>query len=156
MTYHVLMFEFLGCAREQCTFHSSAVNGILQLFCFVYKNAVLDCTMLSSISHEIFGQGYYTTSLQQSSYTCPSPHHITVIQWGQYNGSVKVLYHTRRYSISQSPQHLYNFDCSPVDVPLTSIPFFPHYLYLCTDVLIAVTSLWATLSSCTYRRNTDM
>ena len=86
----------------------------------------------------------------------PSPHHITVIQWGQYNGSVEVPYHTKLYSIFQSPQHLYNFDCSRVDVPLTSIPFFPHYLYLCTDVLIAVTSLRATLSSCIYRRNKDV
>ena len=86
----------------------------------------------------------------------PSPHHITVIQLGQYNGSVEVPYHTRWYSTFQSTQHLYNFDCSPVDVPLTSIPFFPHYLYLCTDVLIAVTSLRETLSSCIYRRNMDM
>ena len=85
-----------------------------------------------------------------------SPHHITVIQWGQYNGSVEVPYHTKLYSIFQSPQHLYNFDCSPVDVPLTSIPFFPLYLYLCTDVLIVFTSPWTTLSSCTYRRNTNM
>jgi len=50
MTYHVLMFEFLGCAREQCTFHSSAVNCILQLFCFLYKNAVLDCIVLSNVT----------------------------------------------------------------------------------------------------------
>ena len=50
--------EFLGCAIEQCTFHSSAVNCILQLFAFCIKTLYL-IVLSSPMSYEIFGQGYY-------------------------------------------------------------------------------------------------
>jgi len=55
MTYHV---EFLGCAVEQCTFHSTAVNLYFVGVCFV-------CTWLycgSPMKYEIFGQEYYILS----------------------------------------------------------------------------------------------
>ena len=45
--------EFLGCAIEQCTFHSSAVKYILQLL------ALFLIVLSSPMSYEIFGQGYY-------------------------------------------------------------------------------------------------
>jgi len=61
------------CAIEQCTFHSSAVNCILQLFAFCIKTLYL-IVLSSPMSYEIFGQGYYSNSYKQLLWVCGIQH----------------------------------------------------------------------------------
>jgi len=74
-----------------------------------------------------------------SSLHTPTPHHITVIQWGQYNGS-EVPYHTRWYSISQS-LNIFTTLIAFQLMYLSSLPLLMHWCVNCCHLSVGNMSL---------------